>query len=281
MEDGRTLAAWLWAGRGVPLVLLHACSTAAAGGTRSPAPPTVPVWPSICRASVSPICRRGRASPPTRIDVIAGLRKLGVDRCSVVGHSLGGAVATALCEQAAVEATALMLRAPAGFGPIRLAELVSVPGIRDVTGKLLPFALSSSLALNIAYSTMVTNGCRIDGATLGRVKARAARALPGARMATMAVVAAGRSSRDTFHQRRVAFHGPVTAVWGGHDRIVPRGHADGIRRAFPQASVELWPGIGHHPQRECPERLHQLVDSACGGGRSARCRGARAMAGAA
>ena len=176
-------------------------------------------------------------------------------------------MATAACELASGAPTALVLLAPAGFGRIRLAEAISAPGVRDLSARLLPLALSSSLALNVAYATMVSHGCTIDGAAMARIKARAPEALPGARSATTAVVAAGLSGH-AFHRRRVAFSGPVSALWGAHDRIVPPGHAAGVRKALPQASVEVWPSLGHHPQRECPNQLQEFIERACGKGGS-------------
>jgi pyruvate dehydrogenase E2 component (dihydrolipoamide acetyltransferase) len=281
LEDGRRLSAWLWPGRGAPVVLLHGLLDCGRGWdalARSTKRPCVAV--DLPGFGQSDLPMRPRISAYTD-DVVAGLRKLGVDQCALVGHSLGGAIATSVCERGSVEVTGLVLLAPAGFGRIPLAELVGVPGVRELTGKLLPFALSSSLAVNVAYSTMVTHRSRIEEATFARVKARARQALPGARTATMAVVAAGGSASDAFHRRSIAFQGPVTAVWGDHDRIVPREHAAGVRRAFPQANIELWPGIGHHPQRECPEQLHRLVHMACRRVQSARRSDAVPLAGAA
>jgi pimeloyl-ACP methyl ester carboxylesterase len=139
---------------------------------------------------------------------------------------------------------------------------VSVPGVREVTARVLPLALSSGLALNVAYAAVITHGRRIDAKTLARTKKRALASLPGAREGTRAVVAAG-ASRRAFHKRRVAFPGPVWALWGEHDHLVPREHADGVRRAFPQAQVEEWPGMGHHPQHERPSELLELIERAC------------------
>jgi pimeloyl-ACP methyl ester carboxylesterase len=59
--------------------------------------------------------RRGR---------LRGLQQLDLGPCTVVGHSLGGAVAAAVAERHP-EAAALALLAPAGFGPIPLAEVMA------------------------------------------------------------------------------------------------------------------------------------------------------------
>jgi pimeloyl-ACP methyl ester carboxylesterase len=82
----------------------------------------------------------------------------------------------------------------------------------------------------------------------------------GARTAIAAIAAASGSQR-ALYRRRVRYDGPVHALWGQHDRLVPVAHADGVRRAFPQAEVAVWQGMGHHPQHERPERLATFVAS--------------------
>jgi len=34
--------------------------------------------------------------------------------------------------------------------------------------------------------------------------------------------------------------------------------------AFPQAQVNVWKRMGHHPQRERPSELAQFIEAACG-----------------
>jgi pimeloyl-ACP methyl ester carboxylesterase len=189
------------------------------------------------------------------------LAELDVSDVVLVGHSLGGAVATAVAERAPERIGSLVLLAPAGFGRIHMAEAISIPGIRDLTAATLPFALANPLVLTAAYMTMITAGQLPDAEMLQRLTRQAFRAMPGARDATRAVVAAGRSTRG-FHRRRVAFDGPLVALWGDRDRLVPLGHADGVRHALPQAAVHVWSGMGHHPQRERPRALAELIETA-------------------
>jgi pimeloyl-ACP methyl ester carboxylesterase len=231
-------------------------------------------WDSVARAARRPSVALdlpgfGASDLPVRPrisayaeDVLAVVDELGLERFVLVGHSLGGAVATAVAERVPTRTAALVLLAPAGFGRIRLAEAVSIPGVRNVTAALLPRALASSRACAVAYSTMISNGGRIDPETLRRTKARAGEALPGAREATRAVVAAGLSKRG-FHRRRVKYGGEVFVAWGDRDRLVPLEHSEAVLRAFPQARLEVWPGMGHHPQHERPELLTGLIAEAC------------------
>jgi pimeloyl-ACP methyl ester carboxylesterase len=51
----------------------------------------------------------------------------------------------------------------------------------------------------------------------------------------------------------------VYAVWGDRDRLVPVEHRRGVGVAFPQAQIDLWAGMGHHPTRERFDDLVALV----------------------
>jgi pimeloyl-ACP methyl ester carboxylesterase len=164
-------------------------------------------------------------------DVAEGLAVLGIERYTLVGHSLGGAVATALAERDPASVAALVLPAPAGFGRIHLAEAVSIPGVRNLIQLSVPMALSSRLAVTAGYMTMVTNGAAPDRGLVERVTTRGRELVAGAREGTRAVVGAGRAE-DAFHRRRIDYHGPIFAIWGDRDRLVPLSHRNGVRAAL-------------------------------------------------
>jgi len=208
-------------------------------------------------------------------DVREVLDALGVESFHVVGHSLGGAIAAALADQLPARVLSVTLLAPAGFGRIHLAEAISIPGIRNVAAAVLPLALANPLVLTVAYTGVVTSRQVPEPEMLRRVMASAFEAVPGARDATQAVVAAGLSKRG-FHRRRLAYKGPVRAVWGENDRLVPLSHAEGVRAALPQAKVEYWPRMGHHPQRERPADLAELIERTCSEARTQRRNGTAA-----
>jgi pimeloyl-ACP methyl ester carboxylesterase len=119
-----------------------------------------------------------------------------------------------------------------------------------------PFVLSDS------YRVFVTAGAAPPAVVVQRVRRDAATLTPGAVTATEAVVAAGISD-DGFHRRRIGYRGPVAALWGDADRVVPPRHARGVQRAFPQAALSPWPRMGHHPQRERLTELAEFVETAC------------------
>jgi pimeloyl-ACP methyl ester carboxylesterase len=266
LPSGRRLRGRRRAGRGRPVVLLHGLLDDATGWCdvmdRLPHPSIALDLPGFGRSSLPHAPRIAAYAE----DVAAALGELGVQRATLVGHSLGGAVATAVAERSsAVDGLALL--APAGFGSIRLAEVMTLPGLVSVAERALPLGLVNPLAVSLAYSTLVAHRRLPSRELLDRLRRDALRAGRGARMAVEAVAHAGRDA-DGFHRRAVGFEGPVTALWGERDALVPVAHADGVRRALPQADVEVWCAMGHHPQRERPEALARFVERAVGRSRT-------------
>lgn len=291
LSDGRALCVRRWGPAGESpgestLVLLHGLLDSSEG------------WSALCagrhgHAIAFDLPGFGYSDTPPRgsiagyaRDVAEGLALIGVDRFTLVGHSLGGAVAVALAELMPERVHAIVLLAPAGFGRIHLAEAISVPGVRNLVQAALPHALGSRLAVTAGYVTMVTSGRAPDRALVDRLTTRGPGLVTGAREGTRAVVDAG-SSADAFHRRRVQYGGPVFAVWGERDRLVPVSHRHGVRAALPQAAIEVWRGMGHHPIRERFDDLVTLIERATAAGqqpagrRAARRRGGRYAARAA
>jgi len=260
LSDGRSLCVRRWPGTGDPLVLLHGLLDSSEG------------WNHLaelqCERIAFDLPGFGHSDPPARgslagyaSDIAAGLQMLGVERFNLVGHSLGGGIATALAEMMPDRVGALVLLAPVGFGRIPLAEAVSLPGVRSVVQAALPVALSSRLVVTAGYAAMVTNGLLPEPEVVDRVTGRGGALVAGAREGTRAVADAGRSP-TAFHRRRIGYDGPVFAIWGKDDRLVPASHCKGVRAALPQAHVDVWSCMGHHPIRERFEELIATIDRA-------------------
>jgi pimeloyl-ACP methyl ester carboxylesterase len=261
LSHGRTLCVRRWPGAGSTLVFLHGLLDSSEG------------WTPVCEAVggtriAFDLPGFGYSDPPPSgslsayaQDVAEGLQALGGPRFTRVGHSLGGAVAAALAELLPSSVDALVLLAPAGFGRVPLADAISLPGVRHLARAVLPFALSDQHAIRLAYTAMVSNGAAPDRALVERVTNRGAALARGAREGTRAIVDGARSP-ESLHRRRLRYGGPVHAVWGDRDRVVPPAHASALRSALPQAQIEIWPGMAHHPMRERREDVIALVAGA-------------------
>src|SRR3954451_2481043 len=197
-----------YSGSGTPVVFLHGLLDSSEG------------WHEVAAASTRPcyaidLPGFGGSTTPAyeRIasyarEVGQTLDRLGLDRYVLVGHSFGGAVATAIAEQRPDDVAALLLIAPAGFGRIALAELVARPGVRQAIQAGLPLALTNPVAMTAIYSLWVANGQRPDHALVDRCRKDPFRVVGGARQALRTIVRCG-IDKNAFFRRPVGYHGPV------------------------------------------------------------------------
>src|SRR4051812_40575507 len=248
---GRSLRVRHWDGSGRPLVLLHGLLDDSEGWAELAAGTHRPCLaidlPGFGGSDLPRMPRIGSYAA----DVVAALEALEIKDCTLVGHSLGGAVAAAVCSRTPAVAS-LALLAPAGFGRIRLSEAMTLPGVIDVAERALPLALLNPLVCTAAYSTFVAHRrlpsrdlverlrrraaglaprvCRPSYAPSGphrppptralveRLRRRAWQSGPGVRAAGEGIAHAGGDPRG-FPQRWIDFDRPVAALWGRHDAL--------------------------------------------------------------
>lgn len=270
LPDGRRVGVECWPGDGAPLVLLHGLLDCAVGWKH-----VAGMIDRACYAFDLPGFGESDCPTHNRIsayaeDVQAALVALDVHDFTLVGHSLGGAVATALAERLGDDVAALVLIAPVGFGRIQLAEAIQLPGVRTLVRHGLPLGLMNPVSALGVYMAVVGNGRLPDAELVARLRKNAYRWAPGAACANEAITASGRSRR-AFYRRELDYRGPVLALWGEHDRLVPVAHGDGVMTAFPQAQVSVWKKMGHHPQRERPTELARFIEAACARARPSAC----------
>jgi pimeloyl-ACP methyl ester carboxylesterase len=262
LHDGTHVNVRTWPGSGTPLVLLHGFLDSCAGWDR-----LARNTHRACYALDLPGFGESDRVAEPRLGrfverVLEAIEQLVGDRPVVlVGHSFGGAVATGVADVAPERIAALVLLAPAGFGVIPLASVAGLPAVRDAVSLALPVALANPLVCATAYAAVVSRRKLPPRSLVRRLGAAAGRIRPGARDALVVL------SRLNSHGFRapVSYDGPAVCVWGDHDLLVPSRHAAAVRRALPQAMLERWEGVAHHPQVEAPQRLAQLVRDVCHG----------------
>jgi len=187
------------------------------------------------------------------------LSALGIERATVVGHSLGGGVAMVFFWQFPHRVERLALVSSGGLGPevspllrsIALpgaSALVSLAGHEVVTG-----------SLDRAGAALKARGSWVGGQL--QAIARALRPLggPGARRAfvqSLRAVIDAHGQRVSATDRLYLLEGvPTLIAWGERDRTIPIEHGRAAHAAVPHSRFVTIPGAAHFPHLEAPSEL--------------------------
>jgi pimeloyl-ACP methyl ester carboxylesterase len=191
------------------------------------------------------------------------LAVLGISRVTIVGHSLGGGIAMQFAYQFPDRLERLVLVDSGGLG-----EEVSL-ALRAAT---LPGA---EFVLPLLFSPTTRNVGRAAGRALGRLGLRAngnVRGLAegldslGDSDARRAFVHTARSVIDPSGQRVDARDRlylsegvPTMLIWGEKDPIIPVSHGRRAHELMPDSRLEVFPGAGHFPFNDDPERFVEVL----------------------
>ncbi|WP_084484438.1 alpha/beta fold hydrolase [Nocardia anaemiae] len=180
--------------------------------------------------------------------------RLGVEHAVVIGHSTGGAVATALAEQRPDLVTSLVLIDTAP----RLDAFISsgfVGGLLydPVIGQLLWRLRTDSLIRRAASTAFSRPGYQVPQEVVDDARG----------MTYHAFIATSQAGDDYVNQRAlpdrlIPLGKPLLVIFGEDDRRW-RSSSAAEYRAVPDAKVELLPGIGHSPIMEDPPRTAALL----------------------
>jgi pimeloyl-ACP methyl ester carboxylesterase len=193
-------------------------------------------------------------------DLLTGI---GIDKATIVGHSLGGGVAMQFFYQFPQRTERLALVSSGGLG-------------RDVSPLLRTAALpGASLLLSLAAHDRVLSALdagstwlRGRGSSSARQLQAVARALeplkePGARQAfvqTLRAVIDVRGQRVSARDRLYLLGSmPTLIVWGGRDHTIPIAHGRATHEAVPGSRFEVLPRAAHFPHLEDPEGLARVL----------------------
>ena len=194
---------------------------------------------------------------------------LGIDKATVVGHSLGGGVAAQLAYQHPTRVARLALVASGGVAKevSPFLRLASTP-MADVFLPLLRLP-PARLAAMAGIELLRRSGTDIgrDAEELGRVlDALPDVATRGAFSRTLRSVVDWRGQVVTMLDRSYLTEAmPVLLIWGAHDAVIPVAHAHIAHAAMPGSRLEVFDEAGHFPHHQDPERFLELLAGFIGG----------------
>ena len=187
------------------------------------------------------------------------LDRLGVRHATVVGHSTGGYVATALAEQRGALVTAIAL---IDTGP-RMDAFIS----DGFVGRLIDVPVLGQLLWRLRTDGIIRRGLRTAFAPGFPIPQQLVDDTRG--MTHHALTATSHASDDYLGQRplpdRLASLGtPLLVIFGEQDQRW-RSTSAGLYRAVAGARVEVLAGVGHSPMLEDPPRVATLLLTFAGG----------------
>jgi pimeloyl-ACP methyl ester carboxylesterase len=254
------------AGEGPPVVLIHGYGDTADGWRR--VVPGLLQTHRVIALDLPPFGRSGEPPQGRLLDfyrnfVPALFDELGLDRATVIGHSLGGAIALHFTVDHPERVSRLGLVAPAGvaksppwwwnvlagYGPawrtaLSLPSPVTPLLIREGMKRFLDWRLfhdPRKLQSDIAHLVTMHSAPKDFDKLL----------------------AAGRCCLDSYTgtllEDSATIAAPVWVVWGRHDGLVPSEHARAFEQVHPNAEVHVFEDCGHYPQIELPSRFNRLL----------------------
>jgi len=187
------------------------------------------------------------------LELLGGLMDtLGLERASLVGHSMGGRIAWRFAFEHPERMRRLILIAPDGFASpgFEYGKPPSVPRLLDLMRHTLPRSLVR-INLQQAYADPEV----LSSAMLERYHdlLRA----PGNRGALLERMRQVQLENPVPLLRAIAQ--PTLLVWGRKDAFIPFANADDYLRALPNAELVAFDDVGHVPQEEIPMRSLRYV----------------------
>jgi pimeloyl-ACP methyl ester carboxylesterase len=267
------------AGSGPPVLLLHGFADTCDGWRR--VVPRLLVHHRVVAIDIPPF---GRSQMPelrdgrTLIDFYGEyfprlFEELEIERATVIGHSLGGAIALSIALEQPQIVERLCLIAPAGLGnkapwwwqalagrPVNWMALLKLPN--PIAAQAIRTAMRGFLEERLMFDNR-----GMDDAIENFLS------LYGGRRELERLLSAGRALipgyKGDLLQRSRRLACPVTVIWGRHDRLAAVEHAASFAAAVPQASVHLLERCGHYPQIELPAQVNEIIEEALGDDRKA------------
>lgn len=191
------------------------------------------------------------------------LDRLGVDKVTIVGHSLGGGISMEFCYLFPERVERLVLVSTGGLGrevnPV--LRSATLPGAEWV----LPVIAShwvrerGEFIGRMLHKVGWRPGADVTEAWRGFTSLSDAEGRRAFLATTRAVIDPGGQTVDAGEFLAETIDIPTLVVWGGRDRMIPVEHAEQARAYIPDCRVEIFEKSGHFPHLDEPDRFAAVL----------------------
>lgn len=202
--------------------------------------------PGHARSASHPAAGSARKSA---LAILSDLQSRGIAGAHLVGHSMGGAMATLMAAADPERFASLTLLAPGGFG-----EEINARLLRRLAAASTPADIAACMEMMFGWSRPMP-----DEATL---RIAAGLAWPGHRESMSAI---GETLERGGKQGVIPaaeldrLRMPVSVLWGEQDCVLPARQAAGLP---PRFNVRVLPRIGHMLPEEAPAEVAAIIRAA-------------------
>ncbi|MDZ4865923.1 MAG: alpha/beta hydrolase [Alphaproteobacteria bacterium] len=230
---------------GVPVIFIHGITD-----SHLSYGPVLDVLPSGFHAFAVTMRGHGASSKPAghyapedmAADVVAFLDAQKIERAIVVGHSMGSLVARCVAEAHPERVLGLVI--VGAFASLHANPAVEeLRKIVDALGDDIPYEFAREFQMSTLATPVPAAFLAMAIAETQKVPARVFRS-----------ATAGLMVRD-HASTGAAYAGPTLIVWGDQDAFCPRADQDALVRAFKNAELLIYDGIGHAVHWEEPVRF--------------------------
>jgi len=189
--------------------------------------------------------------------VVGLMDRLGLERASLAGNSLGGATVAWIAATRPERVERQVLIDAAGFQltaaerPL-LLRLLALPG-----ASLLQRLPVRRAIVRTALRQTFADPSRISDEDLDEYVAPALR--PEVGEAALVLARHQGPGPDALRALLRRVRAPTLLVWGREDRWIPLAHAERFKSALPGSRLVVLEGVGHMPQEEQPDALLRLL----------------------
>jgi pimeloyl-ACP methyl ester carboxylesterase len=187
---------------------------------------------------------------------------VGIERATLIGHSLGGGIAMQFAYQEPQRCERLVLVSSGGLGRevSWFLRALAAPGADYLMPVIFPPVMRHA-------GDLVSRGLRRVGLRPGVLanewRAYAALTEPAKRgpfvRTLRSVIDVGGQSISAHDRRYLAANVPTLIVWGERDRIIPVAHAKAAHEAWKGSRLAIFERAGHFPHSEEPARFVDTI----------------------